>query len=178
MDPILEVKGLYKVVGENSKRAFPLTGIDVEKGSVTKQSLGIACALEPDLAIPSRGGAFSAHDPFNPIEMQNAQIHLNLIHRSFLQMSVFQMNKDDALHADCPDDILHFPACSSEEPPLKLVNAASVFAAQITSHNQSTVVARANNTCCKQNISEVCNNNLPFIHLLKTSYGNHYEKLN
>lgn len=173
MDPILEVKGLYKVVGRNSKRAFPLTGIGVENGSVTKQSLGIACALEPDPAILFRGGAFSARCPFNPIEMQNEQIHLNLIH-----LSVLQVNNDDVLQADCPDDILHFPACSSEEPPLKRVNTASVFAAQIISHNKNTVVARANNSCCEQNVSEVCNNNLPFIHLLKTSYGNHYEKLN
>jgi hypothetical protein len=168
MDPILEVKGLYKVVGENSKRAFPLTGINVEKGSVTQQNLGIACALEPDSAIHSIGGAFSARDPLNLIEMQNEQIHLSLI----------QMNKDDVLQADCPDDILHFPACSSEEPPRRRVNAASVFAAQIILHNKSTVVAGANHPCCKQDLSEVCNNNLPFIHLLKTSYGNHYEKLN
>lgn len=178
MDPILEVKGLYKVVGENSKRAFPLTDIEVEKGSVTKRSLGVACTLEPDPAIPSKVGAFSARDPFAPIEMQSEQIHLSFVHLSFIQMSFIRMNKDDVLQADCPDDILHFPACSSEEPPLKRVNAASVFAAQIISRNKSTVVARVNNPCCKQNLSEVCNNNLPFIHLLKTSYGNHYEKLN
>ncbi|WP_239670907.1 hypothetical protein [Vibrio variabilis] len=166
------------MVGENSKRAFPLTDREVEKGSVTKQSLGIACALEPNRSIPSRGVAFSARDPHNPIEMQNEQIHLNLVHQSFNQMSVVQMSNDDVLQSDSPDDILHSSASSSAVLALNCVKAASFLTTKIISLNENTLVTKANNSCCKQNLSEVCNINLPFIHLLKTSYGNHYEKLN
>ncbi|GMQ46269.1 hypothetical protein [Vibrio sp. 10N] len=168
MDPILEVKGLYKVFGGNSKRAFSFTDIEVEKWNVTKQCVGLARELSSNPAIPFMGGAFSAHYSFNPIEMQNESTCLYLIH----------LNNDDVLQAGCPDDILHNPTNGYVEAFLKGVHAVSLLFINIIARNINIAIARVIDSSCKQSVSEFCNNNLLFIHLLTTPYGNHYEKLN
>ncbi len=63
MDPILEVKGLYKVFGEDPERAFSLIDKGVDKDGIFEQT-GLTVGVNDVSLTINEGGNFRNHGPF------------------------------------------------------------------------------------------------------------------
>lgn len=103
---------------------------------------------------------------------------LGLFTRSKMQSALIYLQNDVVLQRGLPDTTLHNPYHNLVEAFCMGVKAASILSAKFFARNVGSVVDKAIKLSCKQNVSEVCNNNPLFIHLLKNQYGNYYEKLN